>query len=167
MNFKKILIIIFLVSVFFPVYGAVAATPTPEPTKDTIKNTVEAIPSSVENIQKIVQEKTPEFVVRPILYVIDKAEGFRKNIKMIFESRKEDVEVKIEFKKEILNNKEDAQKELPDYSVGLTELFNAFKYLEVFILVFLIFIFSVPWLFYTLVVLLIILISRFFWVRIY
>ena len=110
---------------------------------------------SVENIQKIVKEKTPNFIVKPILYVVDKIDGFRESIKLEIEIRKTKTESEI---------KSDTE---PGKENTTTEFFRAFKYLEVFILILLLFIFSIQLLYYAFVVFLILMIARFFWFRIY
>ena len=110
---------------------------------------------SVENIQKIVKEKTPNFIVKPILYVVDKIDGFRESIKLEIEIRKTKTESEI---------KSDTE---PSKENTMTEFFRAFKYLEVFMLILLLFIFSIQLLYYALVVFLILMIVRFFWFRIY
>ncbi|MEK7071444.1 MAG: hypothetical protein AAB943_00730 [Patescibacteria group bacterium] len=142
MTFKKFFIAFLLLSVILPIYHA--------------RGAVESDLGSIQNIQKIIKEKTPNFIAKPIIYVVNKIDGFRESIKIKIEERKAKTEGELNAPKE------------PGESDGkMSEFFKAFKYLELFILILLLFIFSIKLLYYAFVVFVILLILRFFWFRIY
>ena len=140
MAFRKIFIAFLLLSVILPIYHA--------------RGAVESDLGSIQNIQKIIKEKTPNFIAKPIIYVVNKIDGFRESIKIKIEERKAKTE------SEIGSKPDEGSKERG-------ELFKVFKYLELFILILLLFIFSIKLLYYAFVVFVILLILRFFWFRIY
>ncbi len=144
----------------------------------TLNDFTETGQNTLNKIVKFIKEQAPDFIVKPFKRMVRSVEGFRKSIIIKAETRKIKVEALIEPEKDEdssnsveppLSDEEMKQAEatFPSYAVGFAEFAKAFKYLEVFLLIVLLFILSIPLFFYSFFVLAIILISRFFWFRIY
>ncbi len=159
------------------VFSVVTVNAQTKDVNDAVQDFTKNSQNAFNKIEKFVKEKTPDFLVTPFKRIVRSVEGFRKSIILKAENRKIKVEASIEPERvkesdssmEPLSDAEIKQAEatFPSYTAGFAEFAKAFKYLEVFLLIVLLFILSIPLFFYSLFVLAIILISRFFWFRIY
>jgi hypothetical protein len=174
MSLKRILIGLLLVLMVFPVFAVNAQT---KDVNDAVENFTKNSQNTFNKIERFVKDKTPDFLLKPFKRMVGSAEGFRKSLILKTETRKLKVEALIEPENaqdpkrsfEPLSDEEMKQAEaaFPSYTVGFTEISKGFKYLEVFLLIILLFILSIPLFFYAFFVLAAILICRFFWFRIY
>lgn len=127
----------------------------------------EASFKSVRNIQEIIKEKTPEFIKKPILWVVNKLETFRMSAVNALEARKDKTRVQLDGEAVILNEDNPLALEEEELKGIMGEAWDALRYLEVFILLILLFIFGIKFIFYSIVIVLIFGVARFFWYRIY
>lgn len=173
MSFKRILIVLLLVLFVFSVGKIYVQFAEAE---DVLTDLTKNSQNSIGNIEKWVKEKTPDYLIEPIVALKNRTENFRKNIILKVETRKRDVEYAIGPKvsredKESLDTQEAKDeklvKEVPSYYAGFAEVAKAFKYLEVFILIVILFVLSTPLLYYSFFVLATVVVLRFFWYRIY
>jgi len=159
MGYKKLWVVI-LVLFVLPAYAFSA-----EPSVDF---------SSIHNIKNTIQTKTPEFIKKPLIGIINKLENFRLSVKLKIEQRRLKVDSEIKDKSDFRQEEKNILKEelavgdnFQEYGQGLVELFNGFKYLEIFILTLILYVFSFKLIFYSGIALLIFIITHFFWYRIY
>lgn len=106
---------------------------------------------AIQSIRETVREKTPDFITEPFFFVINKLEGFRTDLLAKTEARK--LGTKLTLDGETI--------------ATTSEFLDAFKYLEIFILIIVIFILSVKLIFYGALVFLLLLLGRLFWYRFY
>lgn len=102
---------------------------------------------------------------KPFAYVFQKTENFRTGALEKIRARQERTKSKIESAIEE-EPATDMEEVLGENSPWL-EVKNAFKYLEIFLLALLVLVFSIKFLFYAVIIILILTILRFFWFRIY
>ena len=96
-------------------------------------------------------------------------ENFRTSSIETIETRKNktQAEIKSETPQMLSDDSNLPERAEEDAKGILDELSNAFKYLEIFTLTILLFIFGIKLLFYGVLIFLVLLIGRFFWYRIY
>ena len=115
--------------------------------------------TTVSDIKKIIEEKTPTFIAEPIVSTVSTLEEFRINTNIASDNKKE--EIKNEIK--ALDAPQNASKE----NVKANPLLKPFKYVEVFLLSVFSFILNNTILFYGLLVIIIFFILRFIWKKIF
>lgn len=109
----------------------------------------------IENIKKIIGEKTPDFLAKPIVAGVNMLEKWRGDVSLKIDNKKE--EVKVELK--ILNNGGIS----PETKAKMNELTKPWKYAEIFFLSLISFIFSHALIFYAIFVVIFILVLRSIW----
>ena len=128
--------------------------PKTSPSENLMENSVNNIlntgSKSVENIGKLVEEKTPAIIAQPIIASIDGLENFRESIGNSSKNNKE------EIKKELQAVKS-AQAENP------SKLSKPFQYVKLFFLSLLSFVFNNKLIFYGLFLLIVFFILRYLW----
>lgn len=113
---------------------------------------------SVENIKKIIGENTPEIIAKPIISIVTTTENFRSSVGLASETKKEEVKSQIKVLKEaeiVSGEKENSM------------FLKPFKYVELFLFTLFSFIFNNKLMFYGSVLVIIFLILRFIWHRIF
>jgi hypothetical protein len=83
MNLKNFFIILILFCFLLPVNKLLAKSTGTE--IDTIKN-------SISDVKKIIEEKTPDFIIQFVTSTIDKIEKFREDTKVLSDNKKEKAE---------------------------------------------------------------------------
>lgn len=159
MGYKR-LWLVFVLMVVFPIYAFAA-----EPSSDF---------SSVHNIKSTIQNQTPEFIKQPLIKMIQSLERFRLSVELKIEKRIGKVEADIQSRssyrsdeKIILQEELQEEENFQEYGTGLVQLFNGFKYFEIFLLTLLLYIFSYQLLFYSSIAFGLFIVTHFFWYRIY
>lgn len=109
----------------------------------------------VEDIKKIIKEKTPDFISEPIVSTVDKLEGFRESTNIASENKRAEVKNEIE----VLDSKKDTSSSETKTSPFL----KPFKYIELFFLSIFSFILNNKVLFYGLIIVVVFFILRFIW----
>ncbi|MEK7060001.1 MAG: hypothetical protein AAB970_00055 [Patescibacteria group bacterium] len=124
---------------------------------DTNANTTS---TSISDITKIIQEKTPDFITKPIVSSVDSLETFRKNVKITLDNKKEEV------KKEIKTLDNTTNSAIAENKVK-NPLLKPFKYVEIFFLSIFSFILNNKIIFYGLIIVVVFFILRFIWKKIF
>lgn len=154
----------------------------------TVKKTIvqtsntDSIPNNslgaVQNIQKLIAEKTPDFIAKPIEITASAIDGFRESIGVASDKKKEETKTEInnldttkttsDFKtsknvKNITTNTTNTT----DNTNNKNKLLKPFKYVELFFLTLSSAIFNNKLIFYGLLVTILALLARFAWHRIF
>lgn len=138
-------------------------------TTDTIKNSGSIIDSistvsskSIENVEKIIAEKTPDSVAKPIALTASIVEEFRSNTGTASKNKKEEVKNKIQALNDnpALNSITDSK---ISSAISTNKFLKPFKYIELFFFTFLSFIFNNKFIFYGILITIIFLILRYVW----
>lgn len=113
----------------------------------------------VEDIKKIIEEKTPDFITKPIISTFNRIGEFRENINLTSENKKEEIKNDIKVLDSIKNTSNSETKTNP--------FLKPFKYIELFFLSIFSFILNNKILFYGLIVIVVFFILRFIWEKIF
>lgn len=101
--------------------------------------------NSDQTIKKIIGNNTPDFIAKPIILTVDAIERFRTDASLTSENNKKEIETQIKVSKE-------------------TNIFLKYiKYIELFFITFLFFIFNNAFTFYWSLVVIIFIIIRYAW----
>jgi len=127
---------------------------TPQATSENIVNDLKGgilnvSSNSIENISKLVEEKTPSIIAKPITSVVNSIEGLRESVGSLSADNKEIV------KKELKNIKENAE--------NTSKLATPFKYVKLFFLTLVSFIFNQKIIFYILSLIIVFFLLRYVW----
>ena len=134
--------------------------------KLTDTNNTDSVSTSVSDITKMIEEKTPDFITKPIVSTTNKLEEFRESIITISENKKE--KVKNEIK--VLNNpvtETKLQKGSSTPKETVSPLLKPFKYVELFFLSVFSYILNNKILFYGILVIMVFFILRYIWKKIF
>ena len=115
--------------------------------------------TTVSDIKKIIEEKTPNFIAEPIVSTVSTLEEFRINTNIASDNKKE--EIKSEIK--ILDAKKTTSKE----NTKTNPLLKPLKYVEVFLLTIFSLILNNKILFYGFLIVIVFFILRFIWKKIF
>ncbi len=115
--------------------------------------------SQITNISNIIKEKTPEFISKPIIWLANKIETFRQGYSETLKTKKESL------KKEITAVNETNQK--PSITETKSRIEKPIRYILLFLVSLLLDIFSSQLLFYVCLTILVFLMLRFVWLRIF
>lgn len=121
---------------------------------------------SVLDITKIIKEKTPDFITKPIISSANSLETFRKNLNTISDNKKEEIKKEIEA----LNDSNlvvGLSKGNATIKTDTNPLLKPFKYVEIFFLSIFSFIVSNKILFYGIIIVVVFFILRFIWNKIF
>lgn len=125
-------------------------------TSDKINNTSL---SSIENIQQIIKEGTPDFIAKPISSTANAIDGFREGVGAMSENKKELIKAELVT----LNNNNTSTKA----NTSTSSILKPFKYIEIFFLGLFSFIFNNKFMFYGLLAIIIFFLVRFIWRKIF
>ena len=139
---------------------------------NSISNISDTISNSISNIKNTVEEKTPDFITKPINSTTNVLEEFRQNANITSDIKKEEIKKEIESlystkdisdKKVILDSKSslDSKTTLPTYII------KPFKYVELFFLTIFSYITNNKIIFYGVFIVLVFFILRFIWKKIF
>lgn len=134
--------------------------------KKIVSKTTDTTGTSVSDIAKTIQEKTPDFIIKPITSSVDILETFREDLNTSSENKKE--ELKNEIKE--LDNPNLTVKLSKDNTTIKTDtnsFLKPFKYIQIFFLTIFSFIVSNKILFYGLILVILFFILRFIWKKIF
>lgn len=112
----------------------------------------------IQNIEKFIVEKTPDFISKPLVLGANTVEEFRSNIGAASENKKGEVSNQIK----ILNN----EKNPPDSKTN-TNFQKPLKYIELFFLTIFSIILNNKWIFYIVLALIVFFLARFIWRKIF
>ncbi len=126
-----------------------------------IANAVNAGSESVKNIEKIIEEKTPDFIAKPAALTGSVIEGFRSNLGTASENKKESVQSEIKIMDS--KNQKNAKTLSDPKNTGGNTLLKPFKYAELFFFGFLSFIFNNKIIFYGISAIIIFFVLRYIW----
>jgi hypothetical protein len=132
-----------------------------ETEKDSVnisKKITENNSSDVNSVMNLIQEKTPAFISKPIIATTDALENFRETNGEKTETKKEEAKTELETIKQ-------TQAEQPVTERSKTE--KPMKYLELFVLQIASFIFNNQYVFYTVLFILVFLVLRYIWLKIF
>ena len=115
--------------------------------------------SQIENIKKTIQEKTPDFIAKPISMAANAMENFRENIATTTDEKKEEVKIEIKNLDKNINIILEKVTE-PEKKSSITK---PLKYVELFLLSFASFVFNNKIIFYGILIVIIFLTLRFIW----
>ena len=121
---------------------------------------------SVLDITKIIKEKIPDFITKPIISSANSLETFRKNLNTISDNKKEEIKKEIEA----LNDSNlvvGLSKGNATIKTDTNPLLKPFKYVEIFFLSIFSFIVSNKILFYGIIIVVVFFILRFIWNKIF
>jgi hypothetical protein len=116
-----------------------------------------SISNTIGDITKVLEDKTPEFITKPMVLGASTVEEIRQNIINTAEDKKEEVEKEIK----VLEN----TKTTLDPKVAKSTLLKPFKYVELFLLTISVFILNNKIIFYGLIAIFIFVIIRLIWNR--
>jgi len=126
---------------------------------DTTSKIKDAISSSISDVTKIIEEKTPDFILKPMVLGASTVENFRQDVSTASKNKKE--KVKNEIK--ILENAKVAL----DSKTATNTLLKPFKYMELFFLSIFSFILNNKILFYGISAIIVFFILRYIWKKIF
>ena len=115
--------------------------------------------TSISTIKKIIEEKTPDFITKPIVATANKLEDFRINANITGENKKEEIKNEIKAL--------ETAKTTPKENAKTSPLLKPFKYVELFALSIFAFIFNNKIIFYGLLAIIVFFILRFIWKKIF
>ena len=115
--------------------------------------------TTVSDIKKIIEEKTPNFIAEPIASTINTLEEFRINTNIASDNKKEEIKNEIKAL--------DAKKNASQENVKTNPLLKPFKYVEVFLLAIFSLILNNKILFYGVLAIIVFFILRFIWKKIF
>src|SRR3989344_5390139 len=115
--------------------------------------------TTVSDIKKIIEEKTPNFIAEPIASTINTLEEFRINTNIASDNKKEEIKNEIKAL--------DAPKNVSKENVKTNPFLKPFKYVEVFLLTVFSFILNNTILFYGILTIVVFFILRFIWKKIF
>jgi len=116
---------------------------------------------SLKNIQKIITEKTPNFIAQPIISGTEMVEELRTNIAFASKKRKEEVKAQMEVLS--VGRKNDEKISSDQENAEVNKFLKPFKYLELFFFTLVSFVFNNKFIFYGIVVAVILLVLRYIW----
>lgn len=124
-------------------------------TTEEIKSglSISDIASSIENTEKFVEEKTPDYVIKPVVSTLNAVENFRQDTATLSNNKNE--EIKNEIK--TLDNKKTGT----TIKTQTNRFLKPFKYVELFFLYLISFIFNNKFIFYGVLVLVVFFILRY------
>ncbi len=133
---------------------------------DTNSKTDNPAFTPISDIKKIIEEKTPDFITKPIISTTNSLESFRENLNITSENKKE------ELKKEIKAlNDSNLVVGLPKGNATIktdtNPLLKPFKYVEIFFLTIFSFISNNKILFYGIIIIIVYFLLRFIWKKIF
>ncbi|HAS80573.1 MAG: hypothetical protein UR25_C0002G0099 [Candidatus Nomurabacteria bacterium GW2011_GWE1_32_28] len=131
-----------------------------------ISNISDTISNSASDLKNIVENKTPDFITEPIISSTNILEEFRQNTNITSDLKKEEIKKEIEAldnTKTLVNSKikTNSKTIIPD------SVLKPFKYVELFFFTIFSFIFNNKILFYGILFILIFIILRFIWRKIF
>jgi hypothetical protein len=126
---------------------------------------ISTITNSILNIKKTIEEKTPNFIIEPIISTTNKIETFRENIETLSENKKEEVkqEIKALDNTNNTNNTKNITKEKTITTKTTNPILKPFKYVELLFLSISSLILNNKILFYGISVVIIFFILRYIW----
>lgn len=124
-----------------------------------------ALPGTVENIKKVIEEKTPAFILEPIISTTDKIEAFRINAVIVTTNKKE--EVKKEIKVLGTSDEKSKTNNTKLENENSNSIMKPFKYVELFLLSLSSFILNNKVIFYGLIIFATFFIFYFIWKKIF
>lgn len=135
MSFKKFFAVLFLALILSPVYKTYAAN-----------SATKTAPSSAGSIEDTIIEKTPGFIYKPLVSLIDKTEKFRIDTGITWEI-----------------NKKAAQKEIDSLSseIAKNQFIGVAEYSKLYFWSFLAFVFKIKFVFYIISLVVVFIIFRF------
>ncbi len=107
---------------------------------------------SIENLENLVEEKTPDIITKPVIISTNILEKFRENIGSIVKNTKEETKQELEVLKNTTEKKEEDNKFL-----------TPFKYVKFFFLSLISFIFNQKIIFYSLSLIIVFFFLRYIW----
>ncbi len=129
---------------------------------DSIVNSVSTAGSqSIQNIERMIAEKTPEVIAQPIISATGVVEELRTNIAFASKNKKE--EVKMQIKVLGVSKKNDKKIPSDPKNAEVNKFLKPFKYIELFFFTLVSFIFNNKFIFYGIVIALILLTLRYIW----
>ena len=114
--------------------------------------------SDVDSVKNFITEKTPSFIAKPIISTTDFLENFRQNTSEKTEVKRDEAKQELEDIKKIETESETGEKQTSQ---------KIFKYIEVAVLQIVLFIFSNQFVFYTVLFILVFLVLRYIWLKIF
>ncbi len=124
---------------------------------DSIIDSVSSIGSeSIKNIEKVIEEKTPEFITKPVILTTNTIEKLRSDTGTFLKEEKETVQNQIKA----LNN---AKTSGDTENTEASKFLKPFKYTELFFFTFLSFIFNNKFIFYIILAFIIFFLLRYIW----
>lgn len=136
-----------------------------DPTNNTATNDAVLGENTVQNIQKIIGENTPEFITKPIIITTNAVEKFREDVGATSYNKKEEVKTEIEALNKTPPPSLDPKS--PDSKIESSKILKPFKYIELFFLNLFSFIFNNAIAFYIFISAIVFLISRYIWYLIF
>lgn len=129
-------------------------------------NNTDPVSTSVLNITKIIEEKTPDFISKPLILGASTVENFRQDISAASESKKEKVKNEI---KALDNSSSEAKlrKGSSTPKETVSPLLKPFKYAQLFFLSVFSYILNNKILFYGLIIIIVFFLLRFIWKKIF
>jgi len=125
-------------------------------------------PSQIEKIRDIIVEKTPIFIAKPIANTANAIEGFRENVGTASENKKQEVKVEIKALEENDKIVADDNKISSDLKTeNKSEILKPFKYAELFLFTLSSAIFNNKFIFYGILIIVIFLLFRWIWIKIF
>jgi hypothetical protein len=113
----------------------------------------------ISDIKKIIEEKTPNFIIEPIISTTNSLETFRENLNITSENKKEELKKEIEALKDV--------KITPKEKTNTSPFLKPFKYVEIFFLTIFSFISNNKILFYGIIIIVLYFLLRFVWKKIF
>lgn len=142
-----------------------------------IGNTVDSSSlGAIQNIQKLITEKTPDFIAKPIEITASAIDGFREDLGIASDKKKEETKTEINNLnivsptpdlKDLKNPQKTTVITTTDNTNKKSKIFKPFKYVELFFLTLSSFIFNNKLIFYGLLAVILFLLGRFAWRKIF
>lgn len=114
--------------------------------------------SDVDNVKNFITEKTPSFIAKPIIFTTDLLENFRQDTGAKTEVKKDEVKQELEDIKKVESESETGEKQTGQ---------KILKTVELVVLQIVLFIFSNQFVYYTTLFILVFLVLRYIWLKIF